>query len=315
MKKDLLEGLQLYHMLGYKGVWKDECNIQTSQGISTYGELIKTHEYLQKENDEKIHISQEQCNQEGLIINNTSLYPNTSQQLVLDKVVKNNEIINNKSTNIDLKLINISEQEKTDMINLDELKTREELKKYIENQIDHPLKSFAQNTVFSTPVVTSNNTQIMAIGEAPGEEEDKAGEPFIGQSGQLLSEIFQTIGLDRKMNLYITNIVPWRPPGNRTPTAQEVKFFLPYIKKHISIIKPKILILVGSISYKALFPNGEPITKAHGKMLDYTLEDGSVIKAFVVFHPSYLLRAPSNKAAMWQDMLVLKEYLKDSNLL
>lgn len=178
------------------------------------------------------------------------------------------------------------------------------------NNLNHPLQILSTNTVFSSPL-PSKHPQIMAIGEAPGEEEDKKGEPFVGASGQLLEEIFNSIGLNRQENIYITNILPWRPPANRTPSAEEVEFFLPYVYKHIELMQPKILILVGSTAYKALFGGKEPISKIRGNFIMHpTLK----IPCFIIFHPSYLLRAPTAKKTMWHDMITLKKWLLDNNI-
>ena len=111
-------------------------------------------------------------------------------------------------------------------------------------------------------ILTSN---IMIIGEAPGFEEDKIGKPFVGAAGKKLDEMIKAIGLDRKNNVYITNIIPWRPPNNRTPTEDEINLFLPYVEKHISIINPKILLLFGNVASRSLLNLKEGITKHHGK--------------------------------------------------
>lgn len=289
--KTLLQGLQLYHMMRHRGAWDAEMIPLGDQAIPSDTVLTDT-----VSSDSILLNSQNISNN----IEKTINYKNeNANQLKLSKT--NNNMNSDKSEgNMDLE-------------KLKKIQTREELQEFLE-MVDHPLKALANRTVFSSAVPTKP-IKIMAIGEAPGEQEDKVGEPFVGQSGQLLMEIFKAIGLSRQENLYITNIVPWRPPGNRTPNTQEMQFFLPYIQKHIEIVKPKILILVGSIPYKTLFPKGEPITKIHGQMLEYRINDTESIPAFVVFHPSYLLRAPSNKALMWKDMLMLKKYMKENSLI
>ena len=178
------------------------------------------------------------------------------------------------------------------------------LKKKIIN-LDCELKLKAKNFVFYDGVLTSD---IMIIGEAPGYEEDKIGKPFVGTAGKKLDEMINAIGLDRKNNVYITNIIPWRPPDNRTPTDNEINFFLPYVEEHISIIKPKILLLFGNVASKSILNLNEGITKNHGKWFNYK---NPFLKKKIfttcIFHPSYLLRSPDKKKIAWEDLKKVKE--------
>ena len=128
------------------------------------------------------------------------------------------------------------------------------------------LKKTATKLVFGDG---NPKSKIMLIGEAPGYEEDISGLPFVGAAGKKLDEMIDAIGLDRKNNVYITNIIPWRPPDNRTPTDNEINFFLPYVEEHISIIKPKILLLFGNVASKSILNLNEGITKNHGKWFNY----------------------------------------------
>lgn len=155
---------------------------------------------------------------------------------------------------------------------------------------------------------------IMLIGEAPGADEDRLGRPFVGVSGQLLDKILKCIDLDRTQTdperaIYISNILNWRPPGNRTPTPQEVELSLPFIERHIALVKPKLLIFCGGVSAKALLNTDDGISKLRGRFHSYTpLTPGieiDPIPALATYHPSYLLRTPSQKKAVWQDMLNL----------
>ena len=132
--------------------------------------------------------------------------------------------------------------------------------------VDCKLKLKTKNFVFYDGILTSN---IMIIGEAPGFEEDKIGKPFVGAAGKKLDEMIKAIGLDRKNNVYITNIIPWRPPNNRPPTEDEINLFLPYVEKHISIINPEILLLFGNVASKSILNLNEGITKNHGKWFNY----------------------------------------------
>jgi len=168
------------------------------------------------------------------------------------------------------------------------------------------LKHSAMNTVFSDG---NPESKIMLVGEAPGADEDKQGLPFVGQSGQLLDKALKTIKLDRT-NVYISNIIPWRPPGNRPPTNYEISICLPFIKKHIEIIQPEILVLVGGVSAKALLDTNEGILKLRGEWQEYRTESGKAIKTIATYHPAYLMRSPSQKALVWQDMLRIEDGLK-----
>jgi len=148
----------------------------------------------------------------------------------------------------------------------------------------------------------------MIIGEAPGFEEDKIGKPFVGAAGKKLDEMIKAIGLDRKNNVYITNIIPWRPPNNRPPTEDEINLFLPYVEKHISIINPEILLLFGNVASRSLLNLKEGITKHHGKWFNYKNPFlNKKIFTICIFHPSYLLRSPNKKKIAWEDLKKVKE--------
>ncbi len=182
------------------------------------------------------------------------------------------------------------------------------LKKKIIN-LDCELKLKAKNFVFYDGVLVSD---IMIIGEAPGYEEDKIGKPFVGAAGKKLDEMINAIELDRNKNVYITNIIPWRPPNNRTPTDNEINFFLPYVEKHISIIKPKILLLFGNVASKSILNLNEGITKNHGKWFNYKNRFlKKKIFTTCIFHPSYLLRSPDKKKIAWEDLKKVKEKIID----
>jgi DNA polymerase len=166
---------------------------------------------------------------------------------------------------------------------------------------------------------------VMLVGEAPGADEDRQGKPFVGVSGQLLDRIFALIGLDRKdedplSSLYISNILNWRPPGNRTPTPAEVEISLPFIERHIALARPKILILAGGVSAKALLDTTAGISRLRGKFQLYkpltpgiTLD--SPIPVMATYHPAYLLRTPSQKRAVWQDVLMIQEKRRELGIL
>ena len=165
------------------------------------------------------------------------------------------------------------------------------------------LKTTATNTVFADGVPTA---PVMIIGEAPGADEDRIGLPFVGKSGMLLDKMLESIDLSRAKNVYISNILPWRPPGNRTPTPAEVVACLPFIKRHIELVAPKILVFLGASAASALLGITESISRIRGKWFKY---EGT--PALVTFHPAYLLRTPLQKKYGWQDMLALKEKLAE----
>ena len=172
------------------------------------------------------------------------------------------------------------------------------------------LKKMATKTVFSDG---NPSADVMLIGEAPGANEDVQGIPFCGESGKLLDQIFATIGLSREKNLYITNSVFWRPPGNRKPTEDEIKMCLPFVEKHISLIKPKLIVAVGAISLYALLNYTGSISKKRSQVFEYKNKYlKEPIKAITIFHPAYLLRQPSQKKTAWQDMLLIKKVIADN---
>jgi len=187
----------------------------------------------------------------------------------------------------------------------DQCQTLEELRQALENFDGLSIKKTANNTVFSDG---NPNADIMAIGEAPGANEDEEGIPFCGVSGKLLDQILASIDLIRATNLYITNSVFWRPPGNRRPTEEENAVCLPFVEKHIALVRPKLILLVGSTSASALLNSTETISRLRSKFHQYQnryLE--SPIPVAVIFHPSYLLRQPLQKKTVWFDLLKIKK--------
>jgi len=192
---------------------------------------------------------------------------------------------------------------------LPNINTLEELEAAIRAFEGSSLKKTAIHTVFAGG--NPNHAKVMLVGEAPGADEDRQGKPFVGLSGQLLDKIFASIGLNRSQ-MYITNIVPWRPPGNRQPTTAEMTLFLPFVKKHIELVKPKILVLAGGTSLKTLFDTAEGITRVRGKWLHYKASDAlPPIPTMAIYHPAYLLRSPSRKQDVWQDVLTIKEKIQE----
>jgi len=166
------------------------------------------------------------------------------------------------------------------------------------------LKNTAKNLVFADG---NPKARVMFVGEAPGADEDREGLPFVGRSGKLLDRMMAAIGLDRS-SAYIANIVPWRPPGNRTPTPQESAICLPFIRRQIELVDPDILICLGKPSMQTLLGINDGIKASRGRWREY--DTGSrIIKAMATFHPAYLLRTPAEKKFVWRDMLALKKAL------
>ena len=197
------------------------------------------------------------------------------------------------------------------------VETLAELKQAINDFDGMAIKRTATNMVFSDG---NPDADIMLIGEAPGADEDRTGKPFVGVSGQLLDKIFATIDVyrdaeDVQRGLYISNIINWRPPGNRTPSPAEIEISLPFIERHIQIVRPKVIILCGGVAAKSLLGRSEGISRLRKKWHDYTpqtdelSQDQASIPALATYHPSYLLRTPAQKKATWADMLMIARHL------
>ena len=163
------------------------------------------------------------------------------------------------------------------------------------------LKKTATQLVFSDGVPGS---RVMFVGEGPGGDEDRIGRPFVGRAGQLLDRMLSAIGLDRGQ-VYIANVVPWRPPGNRTPTPEETLICLPFIRRQIELAAPEMLVCLGAYSAQTLLGVKSGITRARGSWFPYAGDDGRVIQALAMLHPAYLLRQPAQKRAAWADMRTL----------
>ena len=167
------------------------------------------------------------------------------------------------------------------------------------------LRFTATNLVFADG---NPNSRVMFVGEAPGFEEDMQGLPFVGRSGQLLDRMIAAIGLDRT-SAYIANVIPWRPPGNRTPTPQETEICRPFIERQIALADPDFLILLGGASAKQLLKTSEGILRLRGKWQPYDTGRRE-IRVMATLHPAYLLRQPPQKRLAWRDLLTLKAALE-----
>src|SRR5215475_3547546 len=181
-------------------------------------------------------------------------------------------------------------------------KTLDELRDILEKFEGCALKPTATQLVFADGNPTA---PLMFVGEAPGRDEDIEGLPFVGRSGKLLDRMLAAIGLDRA-SVYIANIVPWRPPGNRTPTPQESQICLPFVLRQIELVDPDILVCLGGPSAQALLGIKEGITKTRGRW--FTFDTGKrEIRAMPTFHPAFLLRSPLQKRLAWRDFLAIKK--------
>jgi uracil-DNA glycosylase family 4 len=173
----------------------------------------------------------------------------------------------------------------------------EALRALLENFEACALKHTATRLVFADG---NPKARVMFVGEAPEREEDIEGLPFVGRSGKLLDRMMAAIGLDRS-KAYIANVIPWRPPGNRTPTPQETQICLPFIRRQIELVNPDVLVTLGNPSTQTLLSTRDGIMKTRGKWFDY--DTGTrTIRAIATFHPAYLLRSPSYKRMTWQDL-------------
>jgi uracil-DNA glycosylase len=187
-----------------------------------------------------------------------------------------------------------------------EARTLEELRQQLADFDGCNLKTTAKNLVFSDG---NPEADVMLVGEAPGRDEDLEGLPFVGRSGQLLDRILAAIGLDRQ-SAYIANVIPWRPPGNRTPTPQETEICRPFIERQIELANPKVLVTLGGPSAKLLLRTSEGILRLRGKWSVHTTAAQVAIPTMPTLHPAYLLRNPAHKKLAWRDFLEVKAKLR-----
>ena len=219
--------------------------------------------------------------------------PNPIKLLKYYKFINFNLIYNNKA-------INRYKKDNFE-ISADKADNLDRLKKSISNIKNCNLKNSATNMVFSDG---NPKSKIMLIGEAPGSNEDLEGLPFVGRAGALLDKMLGSISLDRK-SVYISNIINYRPPENRRPTDEEMSRYLPFIKKHIEIIAPKILILLGSTAMNALIGNDVVISKVRGQWIEKEFGQYKT-SVIVTFHPAFLMRQPTQKKLAWVDLKMIK---------
>ncbi len=174
------------------------------------------------------------------------------------------------------------------------------------------LKQTATQVVFAAGVP---GAPVCVIGEAPGAEEDKQGQPFVGRSGQLLDRLLAEVGLSRTSNVYITNAVNWRPPDNRPPTPAEIAACRPFLQRHLALVQPAALLLVGRTAAKAVLNDDSAMGALRQRWLTYTGAAGQTIPTLVTFHPAYVLRSPTMRPAMQADLILLQQWLQGRGLL
>lgn len=193
----------------------------------------------------------------------------------------------------------------------DEAKTLPDLRKAVENFDGCGLKKMANKTVFCDG---NPETRVMLIGEAPGADEDIQGIPFCGMSGQLLDKVLKSINLDRKTGFYITNTIFWRPPGNRKPTPEELAICEPFLEKHIALVNPKALLLVGATAVQGVLKSNDSMGKLRNKIFHYKNRYMQhEVPVMVTYHPSFLMRSPINKRLAWDDMLQFQKFLRTAS--
>jgi DNA polymerase len=175
--------------------------------------------------------------------------------------------------------------------------------------LDSPLRDTAGKLVLSDGVAESG---LVLIGEAPGADEDRQGRPFVGVSGQLLDRMLASVGIERTRNAYLTNILPWRPPGNRTPTDSELALFTPFVMRHLALVRPRHVVLLGGTSAKALLRRNEGITRLRGRWHSLEVPGLGNVPTLATLHPAYLLRQPGAKRDSWADLRLLRRALDDA---
>ena len=183
------------------------------------------------------------------------------------------------------------------------------LRKKIQDIENCKLKNNSKNIVFSDGDISS---PLMIVGEGPGQTEDDQGKPFVGEAGKLLNKMLNAIKIDRS-KIYITNVVNYRPPKNRKPEPDEILRYSEFLKEHISIFDPKILILMGSTAMEALFGNKIKITKSRGEWKEIVIKN-KVFKTIATFHPAYLLRQPDQKKFSWEDLKKIRKEIDNLNI-
>jgi DNA polymerase len=185
-----------------------------------------------------------------------------------------------------------------------------ELKAALEAFDGCALKRTATNTVFADGTPAGG---ILFIGEAPGRDEDRTGKPFVGRAGQLLDKMLLSIGLDRNVNAYITNVINWRPPGNRDPSPEEAAQCLPFLRRHVELAEPQLIVLLGAVAARHVVGGSDGIMKMRGRWMEYRIGD-RMVPLMPTLHPAYLLRQPAHKKLAWRDLQAIATKMEEIGL-
>jgi len=306
-KYNFSEVLEFYEQNELNEIFSSEINDKFKLDSEKKLSEIRVN-FLQEDNKEKPQ--EQQRVQQSSIISNIKNISSTSQALA--ELAKKNQInsMENKLSNIDEKFLSLNQIIENARALSNKAQNIAELKEIVENFEGCNLKKMATNTVFSDG---NPDSKIMIIGEAPGNHEDLRGVPFCGDSGEMLTAMLSAVNLTREKDYYITNVIFWRPPGNRRPTAEELAICRPFVERHLQLFNPKVIILVGATAMSAIIETSETISKIRGQFLDFSpqfLENKT--KIFTIFHPSFLMRQPAKKRLAWLDMLNLQKFIKNN---
>jgi uracil-DNA glycosylase family 4 len=219
-----------------------------------------------------------------------------------EKAIKKRPLENGRATDSSAVAVRPSFIDTTD---LSDIASLVDLRARLDSLDDCPLKLTASNLCFADG---NAGARVMIIGEVPGRDEDRMGVPFVGFAGQLLDKMLASIGLDR-VSTYLTNILPWRPPGNRTPTAEEIVMLKPWLFRHVQLANPEFILLLGGAAAKFVFCSQDGILKLRGKWSDIDFGDGVMRPTLASLHPTYLLRSPAQKRLAFDDLLMLASRL------
>lgn len=246
--------------------------------------------------------------EEKPLVENKFIKPQFSTNKAISTLAE--KLKENKSSKVDSeqKFISLNEIIDRAKAAAQEATTLDALRHAVDNFDGCNLKKMATNTVFAQG---NPNSKVMVIGEAPENNEDLEGLPFRGDAGKVLDAMFGAIKMTRAENFYVTNVIFWRPPGNRRPTKEELAICRPFVERHIQLLNPEIVVLVGSTAMATILGISETISKVRGQFREFAPDFlDKAIKSFTIFHPSYLMRQPSKKKLAWQDMLALEEFVK-----
>jgi uracil-DNA glycosylase family 4 len=306
-KYNFLEVLEFYEQNEFNEVFSSEINDKFKINNKEKSNE-KNINFVQENKKEKP--PEQQIIQQPSITSSIKNISSTSQALA--ELAKKSQInsMENTSSNMNEKFLSLNQIIESAQILSNKATNIAELKKIVEDFDGCNLKKMATNTVFADG---NPSSKIMVIGEAPGNHEDLRGIPFCGDSGEVLTAMFKAINLTRDKDYYITNVIFWRPPGNRRPTEEELAICRPFVERHLQLFNPKVIILVGATAMNAIINNSETISKIRGQFIDFSPQFlSNKTKIFTIFHPSFLMRQPAKKRLAWLDMLNLQKFIKNN---